>query len=35
MSNEKIFNIGKIIKLNQCFYMTPEGDVLKYKNFVL
>ena len=32
MSNEKICN-NKITKLNQYFYMTPEGDVLKYKKY--
>ena len=25
----------KIIKLNEYFYMTPEGEILKYKNIVL
>ena len=34
MSNEKICN-NKITKLNQYFYMTPEGEILKYKNIVL
>ena len=33
MSNEKICNIGKIIKLNQHFYMSPNGDILKYKKY--
>ena len=32
MSNEKICN-NKITKLNQCFYMTPEGEILKYKKY--
>ena len=31
MSDAKICNNKKITKLNQYFYMTPEGDVLKYK----
>ena len=35
MSDEKICNIGKITKLNQCFYMTPEGDILKYKKYCI
>ena len=34
MSNVNICKVGKITKLNQYFYMTPEGDILKYKNFV-
>ena len=34
MSNEKICN-NKITKLNQYFYMTPEGDVLKYKKYCI
>ena len=25
----------KITKLNEYFYMTPEGEILKYKNIVL
>ena len=33
MSNEKICNNDKITKLNQYFYMTPEGDILKYKRY--
>ena len=32
MSMEKS-NVGKIKKLNQYFYMTPEGDILKYKKY--
>ena len=28
-------NSKKITKLNQYFYMTPEGEILKYKNIVL
>ena len=31
MSDVKICNNKKITKLNQYFYMTPEGDVLKNK----
>ena len=31
----KICNVGKITKLNQYFYMTPEGDALKYKKYCL
>ena len=27
-------NSKKITKLNEYFYMTPEGDILKYKNIV-
>ena len=34
MSNEKICN-NKITKLNQYFYMTPEGDILKYKKYCI
>ena len=26
---------GKIKKLNEFFYMTPEGDILKYKKFCI
>ena len=26
-------NVGKIKKLNQYFYMTPEGQILKYKKY--
>ena len=35
MSELKICNVGKITKLNQYFYMTPEGDVLKYKKYCI
>ena len=35
MSNEKICNIGKITKLNQYFYMSQEGDNLKYKKYCI
>ena len=31
----KICNVGKITKLNQYFYMTREGDVLKYKKYCI
>ena len=34
MSDIKIYNDKKITKLNDYFYITPEGDVLKYKNIV-
>ena len=34
MSNEKICN-NKITKLNQYFYMTPEGDIFKYKKYCI
>ena len=34
MSNEKICN-NKITKLNQYFYMTPEGEILKYKKYCI
>ena len=34
MDNEKICN-NKITKLNQYFYMTPEGDILKYKKYCI
>ena len=34
MSNEKICN-NRITKLNQYFYMTAEGDVLKYKKYCI
>ena len=34
MTNEKICN-NKITKLNQYFYMTPKGDILKYKRFCI
>ena len=35
MSDVKICNSKKIIKLNQYFYKTPEGDVLKYKKYCI
>ena len=35
MSNLKICNVGKITKLNQYFYMTPEGDILIYKKYCI
>ena len=35
MSNVKICNNKKITKLNDYFYMTPEGDVLKYKKYCI
>ena len=34
MSDVKIYS-KKFIKLNEYFYMTPEGDVLKYRKIVL
>ena len=34
MSDGKICN-SKITKLNDYFYMTPEGDVLKYKKYCI
>ena len=34
MSYEKICN-NKITKLNQYFYMTPEGYIFKYKKHFL
>ena len=34
MSNEEICN-NKITKLNQYFYMTPEGEILKYKKYCI
>ena len=34
MGDVKICN-NKITKLNDYFYMNGEGDILKYKNFVL
>ena len=27
--------VRKIKKLNQFFYMTPEGDILKYKKYCI
>ena len=35
MTGIKICNNKKIIKLNQYFYMIPEGDVLKYKKYCI
>ena len=35
MGNDEICNNGKITKLNQYFYMTPEGDILKYKKYCI
>ena len=35
MSNVKICIVGKITKLNQYFYMTSKGDVLKYKKYCI
>ena len=35
MTGIKICNNKKIIKSNQYFYMTPEGDVLKYKKYCI
>ena len=35
MSDVKVCNSKKITKLNQYFYMTPEGDVLKYKKYCI
>ena len=35
MSDVKICNGKKITKLNQYFYMSPEGDVLKYKKYCI
>ena len=35
MSNVNICNIGKITKLNKYFYMTLEGNVLKYKKYCI
>ena len=34
MSNEKICN-NKITKLNQYFYMTADGDILKYRKYCI
>ena len=28
-------NMKKIQKLNEYFYMTPEGDILKYKKYCI
>ena len=35
MGDVKICNSKKVTKLNQCFYMTPEGDVLKYQKYCI
>ena len=35
MGDVKICNVGKITKLNQYFYMTSKGDVLKYKKYCI
>ena len=35
MSNVKLCNSKKITKLNQYFYMTQEGDILKYKKYCI
>ena len=35
MGDVKIYNVGKITKLNQYFHMTREGDVLKYKKYCI
>ena len=35
MSDVKICNTKKITKLNNYFYMTPEGDVLRYKKYCI
>ena len=35
MVDVKICNNKKITKLNDYFYMTPEGDVLKYKKYCI
>ena len=35
MSDVKICNNKKIKKLNDYFYMTPEGDILKYKKYCI
>ena len=35
MSNVKICNNKKISKFNDYFYMTLEGDVLKYKKYCI
>ena len=34
MCDVKIYS-KKFIKLNEYFYMTPEGDVLKYKKYCI
>ena len=35
MRDVKICDSKKIKKLNQYFYMTPEGDILKYKKYCI
>ena len=35
MTGIKICNTKKITKLNNYFYMSPEGDVLEYKKFCI
>ena len=35
MNDVKICNNKKITKLNNYFYMSPEGDVLKYKKYCI
>ena len=35
MGDVKICNNKKIAKLNNYFYKTPEGDVLKYKKYCI
>ena len=35
MSNVKICNNKKITKLNDYFYISPEGDALKYKKYCI
>ena len=35
MGNDEICNNDKITKLNQYFYMTPEGEILKYKKYCI
>ena len=35
MTGIKICNNKKITKLNNYFYMTPEGDILKYKKYCI
>ena len=35
MVSSNMNEVKKNKKLNQYFYMTPEGDILKYKKYVL
>ena len=35
MTNVKICNNKKITKLSQYFYITPQGDILKYKKYCI